>query len=75
MTPTTPPSFIWTTRTDKVVPYLHSLAFAEALRRNGIECELHVFDHGAHGLGLAEKDSDIHQWTKYCSEWLHQQGF
>ncbi len=71
----TAPSFIWTTRDDQGVPFVHSSSFSDALARNGIEHELHVFEHGAHGLGLAEGNPDVHQWTVRCQNWLSRIGF
>jgi predicted esterase len=49
---TTTPSFIWTTRDDQKVPFVHSTSFSDALARNDIDHQLHVFEHGAHGLGV-----------------------
>jgi acetyl esterase/lipase len=71
----TPPTFIWTTRDDQGVPFVHSTSFSDALARNGIDHELHVFEHGAHGLGLAENDPDVRQWTARCQAWLSHIGF
>nr|MDO8111254.1 alpha/beta hydrolase [Candidatus Sigynarchaeota archaeon] len=71
----TPPAFIWTTRDDQALPLVHSTSFSDALARYGIDHELHVFEHGAHGLGLAENDPDVHQWTTRCHDWLSRIGF
>lgn len=71
----TPPTFIWTTRTDQTVPCEHSLAFAEALARNGIEHEIHVYEHGSHGLGLARGVPGVESWTRSCQDWLKKRGF
>jgi len=40
--------------------------------------ELHVFEHGRHGLGLVpEADGDLtaRAWTGLCETWLRKQGF
>ena len=50
--PDTPPCFLWHTAEDAGVPMENSFAYASALRREKIPCELHVYPHGAHGLGL-----------------------
>lgn len=71
----TPPAFLWTTRDDQTVPFIHSTSFAKALERNGIEHEIHVFEHGVHGLGLAENVPEVEEWTKDCESWLQTQGF
>ena len=49
----TPPTFIWHTVTDQMVPVENSLLFAWALRRAGVTTELHIYPHGDHGLSLS----------------------
>jgi acetyl esterase/lipase len=71
----TPPTFFWTTRDDQAVPLVHSSLFVAALSRLGIEHELHVFEHGSHGLGLAENNPDVRQWTARCQAWLSRISF
>ena len=50
----TPPSFIFATCDDAVVKPADSLSFAQALDKAGVEYELHIFGHGAHGLSLGK---------------------
>ncbi|MFK7926427.1 MAG: alpha/beta hydrolase [Bacteroidia bacterium] len=72
----TPPSFIWTTETDEVVPYEHSEVFAEALTVAGVDNELHIFPTGRHGLGLAKGANEpAEEWAARCEKWLRAQGF
>jgi len=66
VTARTPPCFLWHTRDDDAVPVENSLLFAAALRRHGVPFELHVFDHGRHGLAL----STTHPWAANCLLWL-----
>ncbi|MDR0582960.1 MAG: alpha/beta hydrolase [Treponema sp.] len=76
-----PPSFIWHTAGDKTVPVENSLCFAEALIRNGVETELHIFPRGIHGLSLAVPELDeveagriadphVARWFDLSIEWL-----
>ena len=68
----TPPCFIWHTQDDPVVPVANSEAFATALQKNGVPYELHLYTHGAHGLGLGgspESDSLL-PWTNALVKWL-----
>lgn len=73
------PCFIWATWDDPVVPVQNSLHYAQALREKNIPCELHLFDKGPHGLGLATKqttaydDYHIAHWFDLCCEWLERQ--
>ena len=55
--PSTPPTFIWTTRTDESVPYENSVMFKEALDRHGIQNELVVYPQGIHGLSLGTSET------------------
>jgi len=65
----TPPCFIWHTAADDGVPVENSMAFASALRRNGVPFELHVYARGGHGLGLNAPFS----WESDCLRWLREE--
>jgi acetyl esterase/lipase len=71
VTAQTPPCFIWHTYEDTGVAVENSLDFAAALRRAGVPFDLHVYQKGKHGIGLANG----HPWTKDCVFWLTAQGF
>ena len=77
VTTNTPPCFIWTTFEDKTVPMENTLMFAEALRKNHVPFDLHVYEKGAHGMGLADKPpfAHPHPWAADCLFWLKAQGF
>ena len=71
VTKDTPPCFLWSTWEDKTVKVENTLAFAAALRRAGVPMDLHVYERGGHGLGLANG----HPWTKDLIFWLTQRGW
>jgi acetyl esterase/lipase len=50
-----PPTFLFSTAKDSVVPVAHTLAFAAALDAVQVDYELHVFQEGPHGLALGER--------------------
>ena len=78
VTKETPPCFIFHTSDDSTVPVENSLAFAAALRKARVPFELHVFEHGHHGIGLGSHKYDPaqwHPWTKDCRLWLKAHGF
>jgi len=75
VTEDTPPSFLWHTADDAGVPVQNSLLFADALTRFGVPFELHVYESGRHGLGLASEDPHIATWAQLCAEWLRGRGF
>jgi acetyl esterase/lipase len=70
VTKDTPPTFIFHTTDDQTVPVENALAYYAALRKNGVEAELHIFEHGRHGVGLASLDPYLNSWTRLLSQWL-----
>lgn len=71
----TPPTFLLHTTADTAVPPENSLLFAQAMRKAGVEVELHVFEGGRHGFGLGEKEGPIGTWPLLASLWLHKHKF
>ena len=77
VTKDTPPCFIWQTFDDQTVPVENSLLFATALRQAGVPFDLHIYQHGRHGLGLDDQPpfNHPHPWAADCLFWLKAQGF
>lgn len=75
VTAQTPPTFLFHTADDPVVPVENSLRFAAALRAANVPYELHVFAHGPHGVGLAADDPVLSAWPTLLQNWLRAQGF
>ena len=77
VTTNTPPCFLWTTFEDKTVPMENTMMFAEALRKNHVPFDLHIYQKGGHGMGLKDKPpfAHPHPWAGDCLFWLQQQGF
>jgi len=71
----TPPTFLVHSTDDKAVPVENSLLFYEALKRNGVAAEMHVFEHGGHGFGLAPRDPVLSAWTTMCEAWMRRHGW
>ena len=73
----TAPCFIWHTWEDKTVKVENALAFASALREKGIRFELHIYEEGAHGMGLGKGDAPggYHRWTSDLLAWLGERGW
>lgn len=74
VTAQTPPTFLWHTDEDKGVPAENSLMFYLALRKAGVPAELHVFQRGRHGLGLAADVPGTALWSECCRQWLRGRG-
>ena len=77
VTKDTPPCFLWHTVEDKAVKVENSLDFAAALQNHGVPFDLHVYQKGRHGIGLADKPpfTNAHPWAKDLVFWLKEQGF
>jgi acetyl esterase/lipase len=77
VTTNTPPCFLWTTFEDPAVPMENTMMFAEALRKNHVPFDLHVYEKGRHGLGLHDKPpfAHPHPWAADCLFWLKEQNF
>lgn len=75
VTADTPPTFLWHTAEDGAVPVENSLMFASALSRHGVPFDLHVYERGHHGLGLAEQEPESRTWPQICGLWLAKHGF
>ena len=70
VTAETPPTFIFFTTDDPVVPVENGLMFYQALRKAGVPAEMHIFRTGPHGVGLAPNDPDLSWWPKLLAEWM-----
>ena len=70
----TPPTFLFHTADDPGVPVANSVAFFSALRTEGVPAELHAFEKGRHGVGLAQTDPALSAWPKLCEAWLRARG-
>lgn len=55
VTSDTPPTFVWQTVTDDLVPVENSMLYAEALRKNDVPYCYYAFPKGRHGLSSASK--------------------
>jgi hypothetical protein len=65
---TTPPTFIFSTQGDGMVPIANTIDFTSALAKHCIPFESHIFLTGDHGLSIATKvtgpvDNDVAQWV------------
>jgi len=75
VTASTPPTFIYHTNADTVVPVENAVAYFLALRKAGVLAEMHVFRNGAHGSGLAQQDPALAEWPRLLANWLRAGGF
>jgi acetyl esterase/lipase len=74
VTPETPPTFLFHTNADAGVPAENSVRFYLALRKAKVPAEMHIFESGPHGVGLALNDSSLSAWPTLLMNWLRARG-
>jgi acetyl esterase/lipase len=74
VTAKTPPTFIFQTDEDNAVPAENSVQFYLACRKAHVPAEMHIYEKGAHGVGLAPKDPVLSTWPNLLAIWMKQQG-
>lgn len=84
VTKDTPKAFLWHTFEDDLVPVENTLLMASALRREGIQFEMHIYPQGPHGLAVCdETTADIKEhlnpyaeyvstWVSHCIKWIRE---
>lgn len=75
VTAQTPPTFLWHTNEDKGVIPEHSVLFYLALRKANVPAELHIYEKGKHGLGLAPNEPGTATWPGRCADWMKNHGW
>jgi acetyl esterase/lipase len=68
----TPPTFLFHTKEDKVVPIANSELYYAALKKAGVPAKLVVIDKGRHGVGLGGKDPELSKWPEQLEQWLRE---
>ena len=70
VTKDTPPTFLFHTQEDKAVPPENAVQFYAAMISHGVPGELHVYEKGRHGVGLARDLPVTSDWSNACRRWL-----
>ena len=74
VTAQTPPAFLFHTSTDTTVPPENSVLFYMALRKAGVPAEMHIYERGPHGVGLAPTDEALASWPGRLAAWMRVRG-
>jgi len=74
VTAQTPPTFIFHTTNDTAVPVENSLRFYLALKKAKVPVEMHLFENGPHGVGMALNDPSLSSWPNLLMNWLRARG-
>lgn len=70
VTDQTPPTFLFHTTEDAGVPPKNAILFYTALVEHGVPAELHIYEKGPHGVGLAQNDPILGTWPDRLADWL-----
>ena len=79
-----PPTFLWHTMTDELVPVENSLMLINALHHAHVSVEVHLFPSGHHGLSLgggesvvsnnpASVEQCVQSWPRLFALWMNRQ--
>jgi acetyl esterase/lipase len=71
----TPPGFLVHSMDDKAVPVENSVRYFEMLKKYSVPAELHIYEKGGHGYGLAIGGGTESQWPTACKAWLQGHGW
>jgi acetyl esterase/lipase len=74
VTEKTPPTFLFHTNEDRGVVPENSILFYLALRKAKVPAELHIYEKGVHGVGLAPRDEVLSSWPDRLTAWLKSRG-
>lgn len=71
----TPPTFLFATSDDDIVPVANSVAFYKAMVAAKVPVEMHLFQHGPHGTGLAQGYPALKSWPDLLAAWMRANGW
>ena len=74
VTAQTPPTFLVHASDDDGVNPENSIHFYQALLKNKVPAELHLYEHGGHGFGL-HNNTTSEDWFADCLAWLKENNF
>lgn len=74
VTPQTPPAFLVHAGNDTAVKVGNSIQFYEALLKQGVLAELHIYARGGHGFGLINPTTPD-SWFEHCKNWMKANGW
>ena len=74
VTADTPSAFLFQTNEDTGVDAQNSLEYYRALHKAGVPAELHIYQWGPHGVGLAPADPVVGAWKQRLHDWLRTTG-
>jgi acetyl esterase/lipase len=74
VTQQTPPTFLVHASDDPAVTPENSVVFYQALLKNKVPAEMHIYQNGGHGFGMVNKTTD-QRWMDKCRSWMKSNGW
>lgn len=74
VTEDTPPTFLIHATDDSSVPVENSINYYLALREHGVPAEMHIYESGGHGFGMAAGQAHLFTWLDELRLWLASRG-
>jgi dipeptidyl aminopeptidase/acylaminoacyl peptidase len=78
VTKNTSPCFIFSTTGDQTVNSMNATAFYDALKQAGVPAELHIFERGGHGVGMAQglkEQPELAIYPTLLANWMEMHGW
>ena len=72
VTADTPSTFLVHSADDKAVPVANSILFYEALVKQNVPAEMHLYPEGGHGYSFAFGKGRLQGWTDRLYEWIRE---
>ena len=66
----TPPTFLVHATDDRGVPVENTLAFYQKLKIASVPVEIHIYQEGGHGFGIAPNNEQLHTWIDLLYNWI-----
>ena len=74
VTKDTPPTFCFTPRTIRLYRSKTVSLLSRSSPSAGVPAEMHIYEHGPHGVGLAQDIPELSTWPKLLANWLKIRG-
>lgn len=74
VTAKTPQTFLVHAGDDKTVKVMNSLVFYEALLKNKVPAEMHIYPGGGHGFGM-DNSTTPDKWMDHLKNWFQMNGW
>jgi acetyl esterase/lipase len=71
----TPPAFLVLADDDKTVDPENSVRFYQAMKKQNVPAEMHIFHQGGHGFGMNKINKPAEQWPDLFVQWLRSMNF